>query len=117
MVLPAVVILVGNKTDLAEDRVISEEEGQEYASRYACFTDYNQPVLRCSLSASHPATEHPQLLLCCRSGMLFVETSAKTAANTSELFEMIARKIAASHSNSALTQQSASPAKPQTDMT
>jgi len=27
------VVLVGNKTDLAEDRVISEEEGQEYATR------------------------------------------------------------------------------------
>ena len=26
-------VLVGNKTDLAEDRVISEEEGQEYATR------------------------------------------------------------------------------------
>lgn len=30
----AVVMLVGNKTDLAEDRVVSEEEGQEYAERY-----------------------------------------------------------------------------------
>lgn len=29
----AVVVLVGNKTDLAEDRVISEEEGQDYATR------------------------------------------------------------------------------------
>ena len=28
----AVVVLVGNKTDLAEDRLISEEEGQEYAT-------------------------------------------------------------------------------------
>ena len=28
-----VVVLVGNKTDLAEDRVITEEEGQEYATR------------------------------------------------------------------------------------
>ncbi|KAL0047298.1 hypothetical protein WJX82_000152 [Trebouxia sp. C0006] len=49
-----VVVLVGNKTDLEEHRVISEEEGREYATR---------------------------------NNMLFVETSAKTAANTSELFE------------------------------
>lgn len=55
-----VVILVGNKTDLAEDRVISAEEGQEYATR---------------------------------NNMLFVETSAKTAANTAELFESVARQI------------------------
>lgn len=58
-----VVVLVGNKTDLAEDRVITEEEGQEYATR---------------------------------NNMLFVETSAKTAANTSELFELVARRIAQS---------------------
>lgn len=58
-----VVVLVGNKTDLAEDRVISEEEGQDYATR---------------------------------NNMLFVETSAKTAANTSELFELVARRIAQS---------------------
>ena len=31
--LRAVVVLVGNKTDLAEDRVVSEAEGQEYADR------------------------------------------------------------------------------------
>ena len=31
--LHAVVVLVGNKTDLAEDRVVSEAEGQEYADR------------------------------------------------------------------------------------
>lgn len=63
-----VVVLVGNKTDLAEDRVISEEEGQEYATR---------------------------------NNMLFVETSAKTAANTSELFEAVARQIAKSSSSGA----------------
>ena len=57
----AVLVLVGNKTDLARNRVISEAEGQEYASSQ---------------------------------GMLFVETSAKTAANTSELFELVARQIA-----------------------
>lgn len=32
-VLHAVVILVGNKTDLAEDRVVSVAEGQEFADR------------------------------------------------------------------------------------
>lgn len=32
----------------------------------------------------------------CRNNMLFVETSAKTAANTSELFELVARRIAQS---------------------
>ena len=31
----AVIILVGNKTDLAELREVSEEEGQEYASQCA----------------------------------------------------------------------------------
>ena len=31
----AVVILVGNKTDLAEDRAVSQEEGLEYATRHA----------------------------------------------------------------------------------
>ena len=29
----------------------------------------------------------------CRNNMLFVETSAKTAANTAELFESVARQI------------------------
>ena len=67
----AVVVLVGNKTDLAEDRVISEAEGQEFA---------------------------------CSQGMLFVETSAKTAANTSELFESVARQIAKSSSTSTAQQ-------------
>lgn len=67
----AVVVLVGNKTDLAEDRVISEAEGQEFASSQ---------------------------------GMLFVETSAKTAANTSELFEIVARQIAKSSSTSTAQQ-------------
>ncbi|DBA84687.1 hypothetical protein WJX77_003228 [Trebouxia sp. C0004] len=69
-----VVILVGNKTDLAEDRVISEEEGQEHATR---------------------------------NNMLFVETSAKTAANTSELFEVVARQIAKANTPAASQQQTA----------
>ena len=67
----AVVVLVGNKTDLAEDRVVSEAEGQEFASSQ---------------------------------GMLYVETSAKTAANTSELFESVARQIAKSNSVGAAQQ-------------
>ncbi len=33
LVALAVVVLVGNKTDLEEHRVISEEEGREYATR------------------------------------------------------------------------------------
>ncbi len=33
--------------------------------------------------------------------MLFVETSAKTAANTSELFELVARQIAKSDTSAA----------------
>ena len=61
----AVVVLVGNKTDLAKKREITEAEGQEYASSQ---------------------------------GMLFLETSAKTAANTSVLFELVARQIAMSSS-------------------
>ncbi|DBA74805.1 hypothetical protein WJX79_000806 [Trebouxia sp. C0005] len=72
-----VVVLVGNKTDLEEDRVISEEEGREYATR---------------------------------SNMLFVETSAKTAANTSELFELVARQIAKANSPAASQQQIATAA-------
>lgn len=67
----AVVVLVGNKTDLAEDRVVSEAEGQLFASSQ---------------------------------GMLYVETSAKTAANTSELFESVARQIARSNSAGAAQQ-------------
>lgn len=66
-----VVVLVGNKTDLAEDRVVSEAEGQLFASSQ---------------------------------GMLYVETSAKTAANTSELFESVARQIARSNSAGAAQQ-------------
>ena len=31
--MPAVIILVGNKSDLAEHRVVSEEEGRELAER------------------------------------------------------------------------------------
>ena len=49
--------------------------------------------------------------------MLFVETSAKTAANTSELFEMVAKKIAASRGSVSLPQQSASPGAAETDVT
>ena len=75
----AVVVLVGNKTDLAEDRAISEAEGQEYASSQS---------------------------------MLFVETSAKTAANTSELFESVARQIASSGSASKAQQPAATAAAP-----
>ena len=71
----AVVVLVGNKTDLAEDRVISEAEGQEFASSQ---------------------------------GMLYVETSAKTAANTSELFESVARQIAKSSNPSTALQPAVS---------
>lgn len=37
-------------------------------------------------------------------GMLFVETSAKTAANTSELFESVARQIAKSSISSTAQQ-------------
>ena len=73
----AVVVLVGNKTDLAEDRVISEAEGQEFASSQ---------------------------------DMLFIETSAKTAANTSELFESVARQIAKSSSIDTAQQQAVTPA-------
>lgn len=54
---------------------------------------------------------------CCRHGMLFVETSAKTAANTSELFEMIARKIAASQSTVTQPQQTASQATAEANIT
>ncbi|KAK9839407.1 hypothetical protein WJX81_000434 [Elliptochloris bilobata] len=53
-----VIVLVGNKTDLAELREVSAEEGQEYAAQ-------NPP-------------------------MLFIESSAKTAANVSRIFETVA---------------------------
>eukprot|EP00884_Botryococcus_braunii_P006257 jgi/Botrbrau1/15632/Bobra.4_1s0017.1 len=58
-----VIILVGNKTDLVEQRAVSTEEGQEYA-------DSNS--------------------------MLFVETSAKTAANVTTIFDTVAQRIAGS---------------------
>ena len=56
----AVIILVGNKTDLGEHRTVTIEEGQEYASS---------------------------------NGMLFIETSAKTAANVPAIFESVATKL------------------------
>lgn len=56
-----VLVLVGNKTDLAEQRQVSEEEGRDLAD--SC-------------------------------GMMFVETSAKTAANVAEVFESVAAKLA-----------------------
>jgi len=43
----------------------------------------------------------------CRNNMLFVETSAKTAANTSELFEVVARQIAKANTSVASQQQAA----------
>ena len=50
-------------------------------------------------------------ICCCRNAMLFMETSARTAANTSELFELIAQKISASHGSNATPEQSVPPAK------
>lgn len=55
-----VVVLVGNKADLASQREVDVDAGRAYAES---------------------------------SGMLFVETSAKTAANVSEVFEGVALKI------------------------
>ncbi len=43
----------------------------------------------------------------CRNNMLFVETSAKTAANTSELFEVVARQIAKANTPAASQQHTA----------
>jgi Ras-related protein Rab-5C len=57
-----VIILVGNKCDLAEERQVAVEEGRAYAER--C-------------------------------GMLFVESSAKTAVNVAQVFELIAHSIVA----------------------
>lgn len=58
-----VMILVGNKTDLADQREVSEQEAREFADS---------------------------------TGMLFVETSAKTAANVSEVFESLATRLSGS---------------------
>ena len=43
--------------------------------------------------------------------MLFVETSAKTAANTSELFEMVAKKLSNSMGSNEAPAPSALPSK------
>ncbi|CAL5223554.1 g6087 [Coccomyxa viridis] len=58
-----VIILVGNKSDLTEQREVTTESGQEYAER---------------------------------NSMLFMETSAKTAANVAAIFEAVALKLAGS---------------------
>lgn len=55
-----IIALAANKADLEEQRAVSTEEGQAYATE---------------------------------NGLHFVETSAKTAANVSELFMDIARKL------------------------
>lgn len=57
-----VIILVGNKADLVEERKVSAEDAQAYAE---------------SVGMS-----------------MYVETSAKTAANVSHVFEQVALKIA-----------------------
>lgn len=57
-----VIILVGNKADLVEERQVSAEDAQAYAD---------------SVGMS-----------------MYVETSAKTAANVSHVFEQVAVKIA-----------------------
>ncbi|CAL8463264.1 g2798 [Coccomyxa elongata] len=56
-----VIILVGNKSDLTEQREVTTETGQEYAER---------------------------------NSMLFIETSAKTAANVAAIFDTVAMKLA-----------------------
>lgn len=56
-----VMILVGNKSDLAERREVATEEGRAFAEAH---------------------------------GMLFVESSAKTAAGVAEVFEAIAMRLA-----------------------
>lgn len=56
-----VMVLVGNKTDLADAREVSEEEARAFAEQQ---------------------------------GMMFVQTSAKTAANVSQVFESVAAQIA-----------------------
>ena len=55
--LPQVKALVGNKSDLVEEREVSTDLAKEYADQ---------------------------------NGMLYMETSAKTAENIHELFEAIA---------------------------
>jgi len=55
-----VMVLVGNKSDLAERREVTEEEGRGFAE-------------------SH--------------GMLFYESSAKTAANVADVFEGVAMRL------------------------
>lgn len=54
-------VLVGNKTDLAEAREVDAEEARAFAEQH---------------------------------GMLFVEASAKTAANVAQIFEGVAARLA-----------------------
>ena len=58
-----VIMVVGNKTDLAERRTVTKKEGEDYANA---------------------------------NGLLFIETSAKTAENVNELFVAIGITIHAS---------------------
>jgi Ras-related protein Rab-2A len=61
-----VVMLIGNKCDLTEDRQVSREEGEAFALRH---------------------------------GLIFMETSAKTAENVEEAFIGTAREIMARITN------------------
>ena len=112
MLMLAVIILVGNKSDLTEQREVTTETGQEYAERcdqlpHMCMSivlimHSRHPVLGSMQPArwSVPAARQPNAhnreirIWLCRNSMLFMETSAKTAANVAAIFEAVALKLA-----------------------
>ena len=83
-----VIILVGNKSDLTEQREVTEETGREYAERYGgAFWEMSRPSV-------HGSSLSIMACGCCRrNSMLFIETSAKTAANVTTIFDTVAEKV------------------------
>jgi GTPase SAR1 family protein len=54
LLLHAVMVLVGNKTDLAEQREVSEEEARAFADRWACSQAWRRSAHgKASLCGSH----------------------------------------------------------------
>jgi len=80
------IMLIGNKCDLDQRRAVSLEEGQQVPrdTEYAL----SMPPLKSSLVLRKPVTQFAN-----EHGLVFLETSAKTAANVEEAFINTARKI------------------------